>query len=118
VDAATVPADAADLALRFIDALNNRDSDAVIELVTDDTEFRNPKGGAVLRGYDGARALVAAAADMSLRLLPKGDPELANDGRVAVPLRVIAGSDEVHGTAFLEVRDGKLAAFEVVTEVV
>ena len=115
--AATLDADAAELARRFIDALNARDVDALSELVTDDTEFRNPKGGAALRGYDGARALVAAAADTNLRLVPKRDPELANHGRAAVSLRVMVGGDEVHGTAFLEVRDGKVAAFEVLTEV-
>jgi hypothetical protein len=53
---------------------------------------------------------------MDLRLQPKGEPELANDGRVAVPLDVALGRDEVHGTAFFEVRDGRIAAFEALTE--
>jgi hypothetical protein len=90
----------------------------VLALLGEDAEFRNPRGGTLLRGEDGARALLLAAADADLTLVPKGGPELANDGRVAVPVQVVVGPDEMHGTAFFEVHDDRITAFEVVTEVV
>jgi ketosteroid isomerase-like protein len=105
------------LARRFFEAFNARDGDAIRDLVADDVEFRSPRGGAALQGEDGIRALLAAATDMNLRLQSKESPKLANDGRVAVPLDVAVGRDEVHGTAFFEVRDGRIAAFEALTEV-
>jgi hypothetical protein len=41
------------------------------------------------------------------------------DGRVAVPVQVIVGAgDTVRGTALFEERDGRIAAFEVVSELV
>ena len=59
------------MARRFIEALNARDVDTLLELVDDKTEFRNPQGGAALRGEDRARALVVAVNNMNLRLVPK-----------------------------------------------
>jgi hypothetical protein len=44
---------------------------------------------------------------------------MEGDGRVAVPVQVIVGAgDTVRGTALFEVRDGRIAAFEVVSELV
>lgn len=102
---------------RFFDAFNARDLDGLLELVTEDTVFRNPQGGRSLTGEDGARALLLAAEDADLTLVRDRDESVEDDGRVAVPVRVVIGDrDDVHGTALFEIADGKIAAFEVVSE--
>jgi ketosteroid isomerase-like protein len=103
---------------QFIAALNARDLEALEEVLAPDAEFRNPRGGA-LRGHDGARALVAAAEETRVRLEGAGEPATEEaDGvtRVTVPVRVHTGSDAVSGTAVFEARDGRITAFEVLSE--
>jgi ketosteroid isomerase-like protein len=117
-DRASAQVGAGELARRFIDALNAGDRDGVRAIVTDDVEFRNPNGGEALSGERGVRALVLAVADAGLQLVPEED-ERVEGGRVEVPVRVtLGGGDEFRGTALFETRDGRIAAFEVVSELV
>jgi hypothetical protein len=106
--------DVNDLTGQFVEAFNARDWDSFRELFTDDAEFRR-RGQPTLRGEEGARAVLAAAEDTNMRLEPRGEQELDGD-RVTLPVRVIAGTVAVDGTAVFELRDGKIAAFEVLTE--
>jgi hypothetical protein len=48
----------------------------------------------------------------------EGPEELRDDGRVAVPVRIEIRDDDVRGTALFETIDGKVMAFEVVSELV
>jgi ketosteroid isomerase-like protein len=114
----TVTADGAELTRRFTDAFNARDAEALQALVTDDVEFRNPQGGASLIGSDGVRALLATAEQARLRLVAEGGEQVGEDGRVAVPVRLVVGKDHLEGTALFEIRAGRIAAFEVVSELV
>jgi ketosteroid isomerase-like protein len=102
----------------FIAALNARDLEEILELITDDTEFRS-SGRSTLRGRDGARDLVRTAKERNLRLVLGGEPTVQgredDRTRVAVPVTVVVGRDDVGGTADFEIRDGKVAAFEVLT---
>jgi ketosteroid isomerase-like protein len=114
----SVAGDVAELTRRFTEALNARDLETLRALVTDDIEFRKAQGGKTLRGDDGVKSLIAAAADADLRLIREGEERVEENGRVAVPVRVMVGRDDLGGTALFEVRDGKIAAFEVITELV
>jgi ketosteroid isomerase-like protein len=108
---------AAETIQRFFDAFNARDLDALRELVTEDTVFRSPQGGRALTGDRGARALLLAAEEAKLTLVRDGEEELADDGRMAVPVRVVIRiGHDMHGTALFEINDGKITAFEVVSE--
>jgi ketosteroid isomerase-like protein len=103
---------------RFIAALNAHDLEALEEVLTPDAEFRNPRGG-VLRGHDGARALIAAADESAVRLERAGEPATEEgDGvtRVTAPVQVRTRGDGVSGTAVFEASDGRIAAFEVMSE--
>jgi hypothetical protein len=107
-----------ELARRFIEALNSRDRDGVRAIVTDDIALRNPFGGEPLSGERGLRALVLAVEDADLQLVREGD-EKTDGRRVEIPVRVtLRSGDELLGTALFEVRDGKVAAFEVLSELV
>jgi ketosteroid isomerase-like protein len=110
-----VAEDLPQLMQRFADAFNSRDPDALLELVTDDVVFRG-RQGAALHGEAGARELLIAAEDARIRLEPDGVPHTEDDGRVTLPVRVFTGKDHIDGTAVFEVRDGKIAAFEVVSD--
>jgi limonene-1,2-epoxide hydrolase len=105
-----------DAARRFIAAFNERDAEALRKLVTDDVALRKVNGDA-LRGEDGLRALLEAAEDLDLRLVPlrSGTVEQGSDGtaRVAIPLRELIGPDDIERVAEFEVRDGRIAAFAV-----
>ena len=106
--------DGADLARRFIEAFNARDLDGLRALVTDDVEFRNRRGRS-FRGFDGTRDMLRAAEDARLILTRAGEETVAPDGsRIAVPVKVTVGRDQLAETAVFEIRDGKIAAFEVV----
>jgi hypothetical protein len=85
-------------------------------LAAQDVELRNPRGAGPLRGEQGLQALLMAAADVRLRLVPEDEPRVGDDGHVEVPVRVTVGKDELSGTARFEVRDGKVAAFEVISD--
>ena len=108
-------ADLAEAARRFIAAFNTRDLDRFEGLLVEDAEFRTRQGRA-LRGDAGLRALITAAEDANIRLEPIRDPQVEGDGRVAVPVTVVTGKDRIRGTAVFEVRDGRIAAFEVVPD--
>ena len=100
---------------RFIEALNSRDLESFRELLAEDVEFRT-RQGTTLRGADEAQAIVDAAERIGLRLSAIGEPQV--DGNtVRVPVRERThGRDSVEGTAELEARDGKVAAFHVETD--
>jgi hypothetical protein len=106
----------AELARRFIEALNARDVDGLRALVTDYVEFRNRQGRS-FHGHDGVRDVVRAADDASVLLTRAGDEHVEDGGeRVSVPVNVVVGRDKIAGTAVFDVRDGKVAGFEVITE--
>jgi ketosteroid isomerase-like protein len=109
----TVVHQARDLANRFVEAFNARDVDALRQLITEGAEFRRVSGEA-LRGYDGLRALVHAAQDADLRLVPfrTGDVEEHGDAVVVtLPIRELIGPDDVERVAEFEILDGRIAAF-------
>lgn len=111
----TVTEQARAVALRFIDAFNSRDLDALLQVITDDAEFRR-LDGAPLHGRDGARALLAAADDLDVSLvLLRGDDVEEDGGRVrlTVPVRELIGPDDIERTAEFELRDGRVRAFAI-----
>jgi hypothetical protein len=111
----TVTEQARAVALRFIDAFNSRDLDALLQVITDDAEFRR-LDGAPLHARDGARALLAAADDLDVSLvLLRGDDVEEDGGRVrlTVPVRELIGPDDIERTAEFELRDGRVRAFAI-----
>jgi ketosteroid isomerase-like protein len=108
--------DVGNLIDRFFDALNSRDLESFRELLAEDVEFRTIQG-TTLRGADDAQAIIAAAEKIGLRLSTTGEPQVdGNTVRVQVQ-ELTHGRDSVEGTAEFELRDGKVAAFHVVTDV-
>jgi hypothetical protein len=100
----------------FIEALNARDVETLRAAVTPDVELRTPQGAA-LRGYDGLDHIVRAAVETDLLLARQGAERVDEDSgitRVSVPVREFVRKGELHGTAVYEIRDGRIAAFEVV----
>jgi ketosteroid isomerase-like protein len=111
----TLKTDAREIALRFVDAFNTRDSETLRDLVAQDAELRTMSGSA-LRGRDGLDTLLRAAEDLDLRLVPLRPPAVESDGdvvRVTVPLRELIGRDDIERRAEFEVRDGRVVAFAV-----
>jgi hypothetical protein len=111
----TVPENARAAAHRFIDAFNARDRDALLDVITDDAEFRR-LGGEPLCGHDGARALLDAAEDLDIKLVPlRGETADDGDGsvRLNVPVRELIGPDDIERVAEFEIRDGRVAAFTI-----
>jgi hypothetical protein len=111
--------DTTEITHRFIEALNARDAETLAELVTDGAEFR-PREGKTLTGQDGIAKLVQAAADLDVRLVELGEDTATPKEDVVwvvVPVDVAIRGAEVPGTAEFELRDGKVAAFDVVTTV-
>jgi hypothetical protein len=103
----------------FIEALNARDVDGLMSLVSDEVEFRNAFGGRSLRGRDAVERLVRAAADANLSFVRRGDPEITVRGgtvRIEVPVVEQVGGSEIVGTAIFEVQDGSITAFQVSSE--
>jgi ketosteroid isomerase-like protein len=112
-DAATT--DAREIALRFVDAFNTRDTEALDNLVADDAELRTLSGG-TLRGHDGLRIVLQTAEERELRLVPFRPPTVDRDGdvaRVTIPIRELIGPDDIERKAEFEVRDGRIVAFAV-----
>jgi ketosteroid isomerase-like protein len=113
--AADTSQDARTIVRAFIDAFNDRDLDALRGLAADDVELRKLTGES-LRGPDGLHALLAAAEDLELRLVPFRDPVVeGQDGRtrVKVALRELIGPDDIERTAEFEIRDGRITAFAI-----
>jgi limonene-1,2-epoxide hydrolase len=113
--AGTATADGLAIARRFIDAFNDRDLDALRQVITDDAELRKASGEA-LHGHDGARALLEAAEELDLRLFPlRPGSAQTFDGRLTVrlPVREVIGTADIERIAVFEVRDGRVAAFAV-----
>jgi ketosteroid isomerase-like protein len=111
----TAATGAREIALRFVDAFNNRDLETLRGLVADDAELRTLKGDA-LRGHDGLRALLQLAQERDLRLVPLRAPatERADgDVRVTVPIRELIGPDDIERTMEIDVREGRIAGFAV-----
>ena len=107
---------AAEIARRFIEAIDARDVDGLRALATEDVEFRNRQGRS-FHGYDGARDVVRAAEHSGLLLVATGRAQIDDGGsRLSLPVSVVLGRDRLTGTAEFRIRDGKVAAFEVVTE--
>ncbi|HEY4427587.1 MAG TPA: nuclear transport factor 2 family protein [Solirubrobacteraceae bacterium] len=103
----------------FIEALNARDVDGLAHLVSDDVEFRNPAGGRSLRGREALERIVRAAKEARVRLVRRdGEDVSVDDGvvRVRVPLIEMVGGSEVDATAVFDVRDERISAFEVSSE--
>jgi hypothetical protein len=106
-----------DVTRLFIEGLNARDLETLRGYVTEDVEFRT-RDGRALRGPDAVELLVTAAAGTNLFLARVGSETVEGSGRVSVPVRVLLGSgDTLKGTAVFELRDGKVAEFEVITDV-
>jgi hypothetical protein len=105
-------------ARRFIDAFNERDVETLGAVATDDVEVRRLTGE-TLRGRDGLSALVQAAVDQELRLVPLRAGTVREDGgdavRVDVPARELIGPDDIERLLEFEVRDGRISAFAVRT---
>jgi ketosteroid isomerase-like protein len=111
----TVATAARELALRFVDAFNMRDTEALRDLVAQDIELRTLSGGA-LRGLDGLQALMRTAEERELMLVPFRSPDVDRDGdtvRVSVPIRELIGPDDIERAAEFEIRDGRIVAFAV-----
>ena len=101
----------------FTEGQNARDLEAVRTLVTEDVEFRNPRGTS-LHGLEGLKDLLQAASDTDILLAREGAERVEDDDElchVAVPMRLLVRKSELHGTALFDVRDGRVAAFEVVS---
>jgi SnoaL-like protein len=109
--------DGVELARRFIEAFDARDVEGLRALIGEDTEFRN-RNGKSFRGHDGVRDLVRAAEDADLFLSRSiGEPRVEDGGaRVLMPIRILVGRDDMGATAAFEIRDGRIAAFEVIRE--
>jgi hypothetical protein len=100
----------------FIEGLNARDTETLRAAVTPDVELRTPDGVA-LRGYDGLEHIVQAAMETDLLLARQGAERVDADSgitRVVVPVREFVRKGELHGMAAFEIRDGRIAAFEIV----
>jgi ketosteroid isomerase-like protein len=101
----------------FTEALNARDVDALRALVADDVELRSQSGPS-LRGPEGLEAVVKAASDNDLLLARTGPEEVDEAGggtQVTVPVRMLVGRSDLHGSARFEIRDGRIAGYGVVT---
>jgi SnoaL-like domain len=103
----------------FTEGLNARDVESLLSYVTDDVVFRSREGSA-LRGQKGVEGIVNAATDSNLVLVRTSKERVDADGsetRVTVPVRELVSKSDLDGTAQFELRDGKIAAFRVVTAV-
>ena len=84
--------------------------------MTPDVEMRTPQGAA-LRGYEGLDDIVRAAVDTDLFLARQGTERVDEDSggtRVSMRVREFVTKGELQGTAVFEIRDGRIAAFQVV----
>jgi hypothetical protein len=111
----SVTVNAREIAVRFVEAFNNRDAETLRQLVAEDAEFRTLSGGA-LHGYDGLDALLRTARERELRLVPFRPPTVERDGdkvRVVAPIRELIGPDDIERTAEFEIQGERVVAFAV-----
>jgi hypothetical protein len=106
--------DAVQRARLFLDALNERDADAMGAVTTDDVNVRLVDGRA-WQGADALAEFLDAAREMELRVIPlhRGESAEERDGVVFVELRVreLLRYDDIERIADFEVRDGHVASF-------
>jgi hypothetical protein len=106
--------DALHRARLFLDALNERDADAMRAVTTDDVEIRLVDGRS-WRGPDGLAEFLDTARELELRVIPlhRGEHAEERDGVVHVQLQVreLIGYDDIERIADFAVRDGHLASF-------
>jgi hypothetical protein len=103
----------------FVEALNARDVEGLAGIVSEEVEFRNAFGGRTLRGREAVERIVRAATDARLSLVRTGAEEVTRAGgvaRVRVPVLELVGGAEIEGQATFEVREGRITAFEVTSE--
>lgn len=111
----TVSHDARELTRRFIDAFNDRDFDALREVVAEDVDLRKFNGDR-FRGHEGLRTFLDEAEQQELRFVPFRTAtveEGVDRARIMQPLREVIGPDEIERTAEFEIRDGRIAAFRL-----
>jgi ketosteroid isomerase-like protein len=112
--------DAVHRARLFLDALNERDADAMRAVVTDDVEIRLVDGRS-WQGADGVAGFLDTAREMELRVIPlhRGQhaEEREGDGVVYVEMRVreLIRYDDIERIADFTVRDGHVASFALRT---
>ena len=106
--------DAVNRARLFLDALNERDAEAMRAIVSDDVEVRLVDGRS-WRGADSVAAFLDTARQMELRVIPLHREEHAEerDGVVYVELRVreLLRYDDIERIADFAARDGRVASF-------
>jgi hypothetical protein len=98
-------------ALLFLDAFNERDFDAMRGLISDGVEVRTADGR-TWRGVEGARELLATAAEKQWRLVPLRRRQHAEErgDSVWVELRVreLIGPDDIERIADFEIQDRRV----------
>src|SRR3981081_3829688 len=102
----------------FTEALHARDLDSLRPLVSEDAEFPAPTGKA-LHGHEGLERVVKVAADRDLILAREGIEDVGDGGvaaRVTVRVRELVSKTERRAVALFEVRDGRVAEFEVIVD--
>lgn len=108
------------LTRRFIEALNARDVDRLAEISDDGIELRHPSGGPPLRGREGLERVEQAAVDADVEVVCVGEPEVNPDKGVTLVKQpvteTVGGGSGIRGVADVEVRAGKITAFEMESE--
>jgi ketosteroid isomerase-like protein len=106
--------DAINRARLFLDALNERDAEAMRAVVTDNVEVRLVDGRS-WRGADSLAAFLDTARQMELRVIPLHREEHAEErnGVVYVELRVreLLRYDDIERIADVAAREGRVASF-------
>ena len=101
----------------FTEALNARDYESTLALVSADVELRGPNGSSV-RGHPAVNDLLEASGHLDLIVVRTAREELDDDDgftRVTVPIRELMRGEELFRTAVFRVRDGAVAAYETLS---
>ncbi len=103
----------------FIEALDARDVDALVMLVAEDTESRNPSGGS-LHGHEAVARIVEAASKARVWLFRRGTETLSRANgtmRIDTPVvELVGGSEPPRQGELRGTDDGVLTAFAVSSE--
>jgi hypothetical protein len=98
----------------FLDAVNERDFEALRAVITDDVVVRLVDGREWI-GVDGAREFLDTARELELRLIPlhRGEHAEEREGVVHVEMRVreLIRYDDIERLADFDVRDGHVTSF-------